>query len=311
MIRRLAEEGITILPHLSTLKLRHTHVSSIAVSLLINMCPNLRRVDLGFTLLRRLSIDTPATIPPLRKLSLTSTGISAADLLAIIEYLPRIETLCLGALSVSSGGLGGLHGSSSGMILDNATLLRLTDILASFEQLKHISLVGNSKLGVTEDRDEAMRYFISTVGRKCLVSVQLIVRYEFSDQKQTLNLSSIPSLSSNCLLGFITNDGESRPMLQTLNLNNTRVCDLAVPLIANCTSLTSLSLQRTTFTSNHCALSSTLMLTQISEAGLLDIIEACPKLVSIDLTSCRSVALADRRRIFEVFTRFAIQQMMI
>jgi hypothetical protein len=34
--------------------------------------------------------------------------------------------------------------------------------------------------------------------------------------------------------------------------------------------------------------------------GLSAIIDACPKLATLDLTRCRGVAVADRRRFFEV-----------
>jgi hypothetical protein len=34
--------------------------------------------------------------------------------------------------------------------------------------------------------------------------------------------------------------------------------------------------------------------------GLFAIIDACPNLATLDLTRCRGVAVADRRRFFEV-----------
>lgn len=162
------------MPMVRTLKLRHTHLSSTSIIAIITMCPNLKRLDLGFTLIRRLPSVAAEPPPPLQKLSLTSTGISSADLIAVVALLPQLETLYLGALSESSGGSGGAHGSLSAMTLDNNMLMALTEVLEPFQHLKNINLVGNTKLGLTEAKDGAVGDFMLRVGRRCLVCKLLL-----------------------------------------------------------------------------------------------------------------------------------------
>lgn len=38
----------------------------------------------------------------------------------------------------------------------------------------------------------------------------------------------------------------------------------------------------------------------LAEEGLIPIIDGCPKLAKLNLTGCRGVKIADRRRFFEV-----------
>jgi len=41
--------------------------------------------------------------------------------------------------------------------------------------------------------------------------------------------------------------------------------------------------------------------TKLSSEGLFSIVDACPKLSTLDLTRCRGVSVADRRRFFEIW----------
>lgn len=63
-------------------------------------------------------------------------------------------------------------GNTSAMTLDDYGLLELTDILANFERLESLSLVGNTKLGMTGrtfNGARALRDFMGRVGRKLKV----------------------------------------------------------------------------------------------------------------------------------------------
>ena len=152
-----------------TLKLRQTSLSDTSLQFIIAKCPNLQRLDLSFTLVQHpVSLFSPPNIR-LTKLSLTSTRVSSADLLATISTLPHLQTLALGALGERQGSSATM-GNTSALTMTNATLMRLTDILQDFWQLENISLVGNAKLGLTERIDGAMSDFVRRVGRRCKVS---------------------------------------------------------------------------------------------------------------------------------------------
>ncbi|KAJ3016818.1 hypothetical protein NUW54_g729 [Trametes sanguinea] len=175
--------------------------------------------------------------------------------------------------------MGGGQGSSaaisntSAMTLTDDTLRSLTDTLEKCEDIERVNLVGNTKLGFTGRRgpDAALAYFVRKVGRRC----------------KHLNLAGITSLRSSDLEGLAHPDGadEGAPQLIHLNLNNTSVDDAAAPYISACADLQTLEVAGTKFTS----------------AGLFPIIDACERLVKLDLTSCRGVRVGDRRRFFEVW----------
>jgi len=68
-----------------------------------------------------------------------------------------------------------------------------------------------------------------------------------------------------------------------LSLSRTSVDDNASPYIACCKSLRVLEVSGTRFTNE----------------GLFAIIDECPRLVAIDLTSCRRIHVIARRHLFE------------
>lgn len=152
--------------NLRTLKLRQTALSDASLNLFISLCPNLKRLDLSFTLVRHLSLPKTLNVSLMEKLSLTSTSITSVDLLALVSLLPQLKTLSLGAL-------GGGHGSSvavgnsTAMTMNEDTLAALTNILKDYQHLEDINLVGNTKLGLTGK--SGISGFISNVGRRCKV----------------------------------------------------------------------------------------------------------------------------------------------
>jgi len=256
------DEGLE-LPNLRTMKLRHAELSDVSVKSVIRLCPNLRRLDLSFTLVRRPFSLVTSQMPPLEKLALTSTAVTTVDLLPALRLLPHLKTLSLGALCVSPGATV----SISNAALNDAILRELTDILET-RHIENLSLVKNVKLGFLAGKDNALRNFISRVGRKC----------------KWLDLSELPSLRSSDLEGLMAPPGDS-PGLTTLILNNTAVDDDAAPFLASCVSLVTLQLAGTKVTSD----------------GLFPILDSCTKLENLDLTSCRGVPVRDRRRFFEIW----------
>lgn len=126
----------------------------------------LERIDLSFTLLRRLPENL--NILPLEKLSLTSTFVPNKDLVALISGLPRLRILNIGALGVKAGTSSSIT-TSTAMTLTDDALRQLTDALKNCPLLENVNLVQNSKLGQTKRSDSAIAYFIRCAGRRCQV----------------------------------------------------------------------------------------------------------------------------------------------
>ncbi|KZT21647.1 RNI-like protein [Neolentinus lepideus HHB14362 ss-1] len=254
---------------LRTLKLRQTRLSDHSLDPILVACPNLKRLDVSFTLIKRPAQLTGDSPPPLEKLTLTSTRISNADVVTIVSRLPQLKILALGALGGGQGSSVALANSSA-MTLTDDTLRALTDVLDSFKHLEDVNLVGNTKLGLGSKQDRALAAFVRRVGRKC----------------KRLNFANISSLRSSDLSDLVPwHADEDPPPLETLILNYTNVDDDAAAFISSCGVLATLEVQGTKFTSE----------------GLFPIIDACPKLQRLDLTSCRGINVTDRRRFFEVW----------
>ncbi|GLB36334.1 hypothetical protein LshimejAT787_0306220 [Lyophyllum shimeji] len=257
------------LPALHTLKLRQTALSDAALSPVLHLCPSLRRLDLSFTLVRRPpQLLAESRIPPLEKLSLTSTVTSPADLVAVVNLLPELRTLALGALGASRGSRASIANTSAMTINDDA-LHALTMVLEQSVHIENINLVGNAKLGSTSRADGALSEFIAAVGRRC----------------KKLNLAGIHSLRSSDLVGLVPTEASGVSPLETLILNNTGIDDEAGLYLAACPHLRTLAVAGTKMTSE----------------GLFQVIDSCPKLENLDLTSCRGIRVVDRRRFFEVW----------
>ncbi|GBE78266.1 hypothetical protein SCP_0111490 [Sparassis crispa] len=253
---------------LRTLNVRQNFLSDLSLTTLLSLCPNLTRVDLSFTVVRN-----PAALlegKTLEKLSLTSTMTSIVDLVAVVPGFTELKTLNIGALGGGQGTRTAAFSNATAMTLTDQGLCDLTDALVNCVNLERVSLVGNTKLGMTGRRDSAVAYFIRQVGRNC----------------KYLNFANISSLRSSDLEGLLSESIDEGPCpLTVLHLNNTAVDDDAAPYISSCSSLRTLALAGTKFTS----------------AGLFPIIDACPMLEELDLTSCRGVSVVDRRRFFEVW----------
>lgn len=262
----LLTNGIFSLPALRTFKLRQTSLSDNSINALIPLVPNLRRVDVSFTGIRRPLSAALEGFANLDKLSLTSTDVSPDDLLLVLSVASRLRTLNIGALG-SSHGKRNAYGDASAMTLTDEHLCSLTEILSKNTLIENVNLVGNTKLA----RDgESIAEFIRLVGRKL----------------KKLNLSGLSFLRSQDLLYLVPGDPEEAACsLQDLSLNSTGIDDKATTYISCCPLLETLGVAGT----------------KLSSEGLFSIVDACPKLSTLDLTSCRGVSVADRRRFFEIW----------
>lgn len=151
--------------NLHNLKLRQLALSEASVQPFLARCPNLKRLDISFTLVRRRPIG-PYIIPPLEKISLTSLNMGTLDLLLVVVMLRNLRTLSVGALGTGQGSSVGL-GNSSAMNMTDESLDRLIDVLKELENLEKVSIMGNSKLGLTDRA--VLSKFIRRVGRRCKV----------------------------------------------------------------------------------------------------------------------------------------------
>lgn len=143
--------------NVTSLKLRQTGVNDNALSALLEHMPLLTRLDVSFTNVRSVPQDV---IPRLEKLSFTSSPASMSFLKNVIVGI-NLRKLTLGAL-----------GENQSLTLTDSVLTELTAAVESLEHLEDMSLVANTKLGMTSARGNgALADFITRVGRRCKVSV--------------------------------------------------------------------------------------------------------------------------------------------
>jgi len=246
----LKETGFS-LPALRTLKLRQTSLSDASVNTLVPLVPNIRRVDISFTDIRRPLSLSPDNLASLEKLSVTSTSVSPDDLLSILSAAPRLHTLNIGALGGSHGKRSGYGRGVSTVTLTDVHLRSLTAVLSQRTAIENISLVANTKLARDE---EVIIEFILLVGRR------LKVRGENAHAKgrlahltcvcQRLNLSGLSFLRSSDLQHLAPADpADAACSLRELLLNSTGIDDDASPYIACCPSLERLEVAGTRLSS--------------------------------------------------------------
>ena len=141
-------------------------LSDASINVLISWVPNVRRVDVSFTDIRR-----PLSVPlhgfaNLEKLSVTSTSVSPDDLLFILPSASQLRTLNIGALGGSHGKRSAYDKSVSAMTFTDNHLNSLTAVLSQNTVIENISLVANTKLARDE---EIIAEFVLLVGRRLKV----------------------------------------------------------------------------------------------------------------------------------------------
>lgn len=99
---------------------------------------------------------------------------------------------------------------------------------------------------------------------------------------------------------------EGPPTLEVLTLDNTDLNDDAMPFIAACTSLRTLSLTSTKVTGMYPPLNQGTHnangVVTLEGNALFPVIDALPKLSYLNVTGCRGIDVAHRKRFFEVCT---------
>jgi hypothetical protein len=156
------------LQHLRTIKLRQNALSDATLHAWFDLCPNVRRIDISFTNIRRPPTNlVPMKAQAIEKLSLTSTKISNPDLIILISELPGLKTLSIGAMGGGQSSQPSLGKQS--LTLDDSTLRVVTGFLERCANIEVVNLVGNHKLGRTGGRPSVLQDFIRRVGRKCKV----------------------------------------------------------------------------------------------------------------------------------------------
>lgn len=115
-----------------------------------------------------------------------------------------------------------------------------------------------------------------------------------------MNLAGIHAVRSSDLAGLSDTKTDIISPLKTLILNNTSIGDEASLYIAACPMLSTLAVAGTKMTSTLNTFFSSLWLELLPDDGIFSILDSCQKLENVDLTSCRSIRVVDRRRIFEV-----------
>ncbi|KAG8927953.1 hypothetical protein FRC01_006665 [Tulasnella sp. 417] len=217
------------LRQLVSLKLRETGLNDSALASLLRLTPNLETLDVSYTQVR--SLASLSSLTRLRKLLLTSCPINTTRMeLEKLPVLTHLEIIQLGSI-----------GTNGSLTLTDSALYALTDILEPLTRLENVSLVGNSKLGLTSKKGHgALADFVARVGRRCTM----------------LNLGGVPNLSSQDLRGLlpdqeVTSDVNPTPTprIESLTLTNTSVDNEAATYIAACPSLEALALGDTRFTS--------------------------------------------------------------
>lgn len=161
----LIEKGFS-LPALRTLKLRQTLLSDASINTLIPLVPNIKRVDVSFTDIRRPLLVPLHGFSNIEKLSVTSTSVSPDDLLSVLSDASQLRTLNIGALGGSYSKRSAFGRGMSTMTFTDKHLRSLTAILSQNTVIENISLVANTKVARDE---EIIAEFILLVGRRLKV----------------------------------------------------------------------------------------------------------------------------------------------
>jgi antitoxin component of MazEF toxin-antitoxin module len=203
---------------------------------------------MGFTGLRHAYIQKDIPTQALEKLVLASTQVPGPELVAVLRSLPTLKVLHLDAMGGGQGTAARM-GNSTAMTLSDSLLEDITDALDGAVHLEVVSLIGNTKLGLT--RRQGLFDFISRVGRRCKVRISQWghAQQSMTHYPQRLHLSGIRSIKSNDLAGLVPDDAQQSSSLQVLALDNTNVGDDAIPFLATCLSLRTLNAAGTKFTS--------------------------------------------------------------
>lgn len=123
---------------------------------------------MGFTGLRHAHILEEFPTQALEKLVIASTQVPGPELVAALRSLPTLKVLHLDAMGGGQGTAARVSNSTA-MTLSDPLLEDITDALDGALHLEVVSLIGNTKLGLT--RRQGLFDFIFRVGRRCKVRI--------------------------------------------------------------------------------------------------------------------------------------------
>ncbi|SCV70963.1 BQ2448_3725 [Microbotryum intermedium] len=272
------------LSQLRCLKLRSTDITDNSLGRLLSLCTfTLERLDISFTSVKSLDLVSSAlhTAPEWRLEKLVASGLPLTPLSLQGFFGPlaemrseqerrRFKVLKLGSIPSTSTKQPGLT---------DAVLKGLMPSLVKLTGLESVSFCQNWHLGLAR---EPMASFISKIGIKCLsLDLTLPLQSHHLEGLETpLDEEGFPVMS-------YADEGYTRPKLQTLILDSSRIDDGASISIGYCHDLRTLHLAET----------------KISAAFLAHLMTTCPFLSNLNLTSCRGVPVAQRRTFFETWER--------
>ncbi|KDE09154.1 hypothetical protein MVLG_00867 [Microbotryum lychnidis-dioicae p1A1 Lamole] len=272
------------LSHLRCLKVRSTDITDNSLGRLLSLCTfTLERLDISFTSVKSLDLVSRAlhTAPEWKLEKLVASGLPLTPVslqgffgplaeMRTEDERKRFKVLKLGSIPSTSTKQPGLT---------DAVLQGLMPSLVKLTGLESISFCQNWHLGLAR---EPMTSFISTIGFKCL-SLDLTLplqSHHLEGLEPPWGEDGFPSM-------FPSEEGYTRPKLQTLVLDSSRIDDRASISIGYCHDLRTLHLAET----------------KISTVFLAHLMTTCPLLSNLNLTSCRGVPVAQRRTFFETWER--------
>ena len=288
------ERLVKQLPQLSYLNISFTMIGGKAVALIYSYCPKLATLKMaGCNLIEGLSISKIFRHPSenLISLKIRHCTINQAQLQHILDNLPNLQTFDCSSSPASvfrnlfRPFLNISHPSQLRKLnlsnLPNLDFTRPADLKAFFTKhanLEHIYLTdANVDAKLIIPASSLAKFKTLFVPGISYATTFLPVILEIAHNLTYLDLS-------RTRLRFDKNDYHEPlvfnvPHLRTLSLEDTSVGDYSADLISQIHTLRSLFLRNTA----------------ISPIGVRVIIYACPWLDEVDLSSCRSIAVYDRR----------------
>lgn len=178
--------GGTPLPNIQKLKFSQLQLSDTSIGRFLDLCRNLRSLDVSFTLIKnphKYLILEGNVWEDFEKLDISCTQLTSFSLLATIKHLSGLRKVVLGAM-----GSTGSAAAWASATMTNEALDKLTATFLGFQHLHTVSLVGNVKLGFSSTR--SLRNFIAEVGRRCKVCVHCLRLVLFDRERGTVCLET-------------------------------------------------------------------------------------------------------------------------
>ncbi|GAA5953526.1 hypothetical protein JCM3765_005063 [Sporobolomyces pararoseus] len=267
------------LSNLKTLKLKFTLITDAALGRFLTLCaPSLTRLDVSFTQIKSLDIISSAlhTLPEWKLEKLVASGlpltpVSMESFFRPLSERPLEERSRFKRLKLAS--IPDTGTKAQGMT--DSVLKKLLPYWENLEGLEKLSLSGNVYLGKMR---EPMYSLLSKIGSRC----------------KLLDLTSC-AIDPGHLEGLLEpvtfdedgNDHILPAQLETLVLDSTKIDDRAMISLGTCRKLKALHVAET----------------KITPTFLTTLLESCPDLSILNLTSCRGIPVTQRRSFFDSYEK--------